>query len=91
MSDFSEKLVRMSRYRVGVKEAAALFAIGDGATASEVAERAKCDRAIMRIRLGMLRDKGLVKSTPRQAGFVVYKLSAAGKELVETVLKGDTK
>jgi DNA-binding transcriptional ArsR family regulator len=78
---YQEALTRMSRYTVGVKEATALFAIGDGATVNEIADRSKSDRATTHIRLGMLRQKGLVYSD-RVDTPIVYRLTREGIEIV---------
>lgn len=85
---FQQAMTRMSRFTLGVKEASALFAIGDGATANEIAERSKSDRATTHIRLGMLRQKGLVYSD-RVDTPIVYRLTREGLDLVTTTLSNN--
>lgn len=85
---YQEALKRMSRYTLGVKEASALFAIGDGATVPEIAERTGSDRQTTHIRLGMLRHKGLVYSD-RTDQPIVHRLTRAGLEIVTTTLSSN--
>lgn len=82
INEFQQALTRMSKFTIGSKEATALFAIGDGATVSEIAERTESTRAVTHIRLGILRSKGLVKSTERTNGVNIHRLTTLGLQVV---------
>lgn len=84
--DFQQALMRMSKFTVGVKEATALFAIGDGATVYEIADRTKSDRAVTHVRLGMLRAKGLIQSETNREGVIVHRLTTTGLSIVTQTL-----
>lgn len=59
--EFQPAIARLAQHKIGPHEAAALFAIGiNGSTAAEIAERCRAMPTIMRIRLAVLVEKGLI-------------------------------
>lgn len=82
INEFQQALTRLAKFTIGSKEATALFAIGDGATVNEIAERTESTRAVTHIRLGILRSKGLVKSTEKSDSAKIHRLTTLGLQVI---------
>jgi hypothetical protein len=83
---YHHALVRMSKFTIGVKEAAVLFAIGDGATIQSIAARCRDSKQNTQTRLGMLKLKGYLHTDDRTTGKITYRLTPIGLEIVNSTL-----
>jgi hypothetical protein len=68
----SRALIRLSKERIGMSEAAALF-ICDGLTTDQITEITGSNRQTIHTRMGHLRDKGLVGSVSNAKGRTWYR------------------
>jgi hypothetical protein len=84
---FHSALVRMSRFTLGIKEAIALFSIGDGATLQSIAARCRDSKQTLQTRLGMLKLKGYLLPSEKTDGKLIYRLSPLGLEIVNSTLQ----
>jgi hypothetical protein len=84
--EFHSAMLRMSRFTLGVKEAIALFSIGDGATLQTITQRCSDEARTMQTRLGMLRSKGYLLQSEKVDGKLIYRLSPLGLEIINKTL-----
>jgi hypothetical protein len=90
--EYHSAMLRMSQFKIGVKEAVVLFAIGDGATLSEIVKRCGSDLRTTQTRLGMLKLKGYLHTSDRTTGKIIYRLTPVGLEIVnQTLQKNETR
>ena len=86
-SDLSAHLTRLSEYKIGLHEAAMLFAI-DGETSNEALALAlDLDRQAIWSRTKVLRSKGFITTSHRPTGGLYHKLTKRGRELIARVLQ----
>jgi len=89
---YHSALVRMSKFTIGVKEAVALFAIGDGATLPSISARCHDSKQNTQTRLGMLKIKGYLHTEDRTTGKIIYRLTPLGLQIVnQTLQKNETR
>jgi len=84
--EFHSAMLRMSRYTLGIKEAIALFSIGEGATLQTITQRCSDEARTMQTRLGMLRSKGYLLQSEKVDGKLIYRLSPLGLEIINKTL-----
>ena len=84
--EFAAALLRLSRHKIGVMEAAALFSIEGSISIAELSEKIKTDKVATRARLSVLRSKKLIISTYTPEGDVLHRRSKAGSNLVNSTL-----
>lgn len=76
-------LARLAKHRIGPHEAAALFAVSSaGSTAAEIAAMCEVNASLMRVRLAVLVDKGLIDREQVKKGEITYYRSVAGNQLI---------
>jgi CRP-like cAMP-binding protein len=80
----SRALIRLSHERIGMSEAAALFAC-DGLTTNQIALKIGTNRQTMNTRMGHLRDKGLVGSVGEGKGIKWYRSIRADIMIRKTI------
>lgn len=83
---FQAAIARLAQHKIGPHESAALFAIAiDGSTATEIAKLCHAKPTVMRIRLAVLVEKGLV--TRRIVWkTVVYFIAPDGRDIIDHTL-----
>lgn len=84
---FARALIRLSRFKVGIKEACVLFSIGDGATAAQIAKANSVHPNNAKGRIGIVKAKKLVTSKYQPDGCVTYILTELGQSIIDEVLK----
>lgn len=85
--DYATALVRMSRHKIGIAEACALFCLGAGCTANQVAKATGSTRDIVSSRLLHLRRKKLVEIfRPNDGSPPIYRPSKLGREVIKKTL-----
>jgi hypothetical protein len=90
--EYHSAMLRMSQFKIGVKEAVALFCIGDGATIQSIAARCRDSKQNIQTRLGMLKMKGYLHTDDRTTGKITYRLTPIGLEIVNSTLaKNETR
>ena len=80
-------LIRLSKQRLGVKEAATLFLIAEPMSSSKIAAALGIDKGHVLARIQVLRGKKLARNTWTPDGTVLYTLTPEGKKLVNQVLQ----
>lgn len=81
------QLRSLADLKIGVKEAATLFALRDGLTVAELAKFFRTTTHVMKSRLSPLRNKGLIESDFNGEGVAVYHPTARGLEIINKTLK----
>ena len=76
------QLLRLAKHPLGLKEAALLFAVVDGATVPEIIAATGDHADNVRGRLGGLMLKGLLMSENRGGEFITYLPTPSGLELI---------
>jgi DNA-binding MarR family transcriptional regulator len=83
---FTSKLIRLSKQKVGLREATLLFACTDGETVNKLAAAIAEHRDTVKGRLGVLRKKSLVEITGYDRdGHAIYKPTAKGNSIIANV------
>lgn len=83
---FTIRLIRLSRQRVGIKEAALLFALVDGADIGTLAQALRESKDTVKGKLFVLRSKKLAEAKCDPKGKYTYHLTARGKDIVNNTL-----
>lgn len=84
--EFTTALVRLSRHRIGIAEAATLFVTAEGATAQQVARATGITPGLATARLRVLRGKCLVDMQERHDGNL-YRPSSRGQAIIRDAFK----
>ncbi len=84
--EIAAAIARLSKFKIGVMEAAALFAIHGPTDTATVAERIGANKTTARARLGILRKKQMAISTYNPDGTVTHRLSSYGSRIVNSTL-----
>jgi hypothetical protein len=84
--DLAKSFIRLSNYRVGVREATCLFLCIGGATNSSVAKAAKEPGFVTRPRLFSLKSKGLIEVIERGDKPNIYRPTLRGQAIINHVL-----
>lgn len=79
---FAACLVRLSRHKIGVMEAAALFSINGHVSNPTLSEVLGTDKVTTRSRCGVLRRKGLIRTVFEADGSVIHARTKRGNEIV---------
>jgi DNA-binding MarR family transcriptional regulator len=85
--EFTTALIRLSQHRVGITEAATLFALAEGATVAQLMKIFRLDRTAIKGRVGILRAKKLAVTSFNGDGTAVYRLTERGQKIIEETLK----
>jgi hypothetical protein len=80
----TSQLLRLAKHPLGLKEAALLFAVVDGATVPEIISVTGDHQDNVRGRLGGLMMKGLLMSENRGGEFITYLPTPSGMELIRS-------
>jgi hypothetical protein len=84
--DLAKSFIRLSNYRVGVREATCLFLCIGGATNTSVAKAAKEPGYVVRNRLISLRNKELIEVVERKDNANIYRPTLRGQTIINHVL-----
>lgn len=84
--EFTTALIRLSRHRVGIAEAATLFTIAEGATGQQVAKATSVTPDLAKARLRVLRGKRLVEMEERPEANI-YRPSSRGMSIIRDTFK----
>jgi DNA-binding MarR family transcriptional regulator len=77
-----EFLTRLSKHKVGVAEAATLFAAEGGKSGKQIAAITRTTAPTVKGRLGALRKKTLIHSRYLKDGTVIYSPTLAGQQII---------
>jgi predicted ArsR family transcriptional regulator len=89
--DFTIRLIRLARCRVGIAEATTLFVIAGGASVQQTAKILKVSRMMVRGRCGLLKKKGLAESYYAEDGLHSFRATAKGLAICEETLRSQPK
>lgn len=81
------QLRSLMNLKIGVKEAATLFALRDGLTVSELAKFFRTTPAVVKMRISPLRVKGLIESEFNGDDVAVYHPTESGMGIIDGVMK----
>lgn len=85
--EFTTALARLSRHKIGTKQAVALFALAEGGRASQLAKIYGCTHDVAIGRIASLRAKGLVApGAPNPDGTFSYRPTQAGQKIIRKTL-----
>jgi DNA-binding MarR family transcriptional regulator len=83
---FATCLIRMSRYKIGISEAATLFCLGGGSTTAQVAKACGVHPATAKGRVGALMAKRLATSYRTPSDVATYRPTERGLALIKETL-----
>lgn len=85
----AETLRKLCDHRLGIKEAAALFHIDEGATSEQLASRLKVSKTIAKMRISVLMRKKLIHTKNTCCDDKRYELTAKGLSIIANTTKKD--
>jgi hypothetical protein len=84
--DLAKSFIRLSNYRVGVREATCLFLSLGGTTIERIAKASQENPRVTRCRINSLRAKRLIEKIESSANGNIYKPSRQGLDVINHVL-----